>query len=205
MCAVADDLTQVWRQALDANARYYASLSRLATEYLQELSDTVGRLGPIRLPTVTLPTVTVPSASTARASGPDSSTRSSTSPAAAPASGPATQAPSPPAVVLEAAPGAWAHGAVLVENHLPHPVSATVDAQLDDSAGAQSADGADITVDPDKVELAPGESTVVRVSARIPEAGAAEIRGRLSVPELIGTAVPMVIRRAATRPDAKPG
>ncbi len=68
-----------------------------------------------------------------------------------------------------------------------------------------------IVVEPDRVDLAPGESVVVRVRTTIPESEsseALEIRGELRVPELVGTVVPLLIRSrggAAGRPTPEGG
>ena len=61
-----------------------------------------------------------------------------------------------------------------------------------------------ILVEPDHVDLAPGESAVLRVSTTLPQSDSAdvtEIRGELLAPELVGTAVPLLIR---SRADADP-
>jgi hypothetical protein len=77
---------------------------------------------------------------------------------------------------------------VLVENHLGHPVTAQVRAELPS--------GVAFEVDPQVVDLAPGESAVVRVRSALPAGPPGEWRGRLLVPELVGTAVALVLRTA---------
>ena len=42
-------LDQVWRRAMEANARYYEALGQVTVDYLKAL---VGVLGDVRLPTV---------------------------------------------------------------------------------------------------------------------------------------------------------
>jgi hypothetical protein len=179
---MAERATDVWRGALDANARYYEAWGRLAGDYVRELTEVLRGYAPkVTLPEITLPGVTVPTATAAASTaGP------------APARPPAPSAPpTATAVVLEAPVGSTATGAVLVQNHLSHPVSAEVVASFPRD------DGVDVEVDPRRVDLAPGEAAVVRVTATVPAAG--EVRGELLVPELVGTAVPLVVReRAAT-------
>jgi hypothetical protein len=177
---VADDLAEVWRKAIDANVRYYQSWGRLAGDWLRELQDAARGLRPtIRLPDVR--TGVRSDGGLRGAESPGSSAPSSSSAAA------------PAAVVLEADDGAVATGAVLVENHLAHPVTATVEAEpFQDEAGQPVA--VEIDVLPRTVELAPGESTVVRVQAAFPAGAVGSFRSALRVPGLMGTSVPLVLR-----------
>ena len=95
--------------ALDLNVRYYEAWGRVANEYVRDLGATLKSYSPnVRLPTITLPNVTTATATTSN-SAPVHST---------------PQPASRPIVLLEAAPGSLAEGAVLVEDHLAHPVSA---------------------------------------------------------------------------------
>ena len=192
---MAEGLGAVWQRALDANVRYYEAWGRVATDYVRELSTALKGFSPqMHLPTITLPNITLPVTSAAAGA----SSRATATDSASPTRG----APSP-AVVLEAVPGAIAEGAVLVENHLSHPVSAAIEAHVDGEI--------QIVVEPDRVDLAPGESVVVRVSTTIPGAEssqAVEIRGELRVPELVGTVVPLLIRSrgdVAGRPTPEGG
>lgn len=178
---MADSIGEVWRRALDLNVRYYEAWGRVANDYVRDLGATLKSYSPaMRLPTITLPNV-----------------KATTAPPTTPRSADTTPQPaSRPVVLLEAAPGSIATGAVLVENHLPHPVSAAICAMVDSDI--------DIIVEPDRVDLAPGESAVLRVNATIPQSDSSEvieIRGELLVPELVGAAVPLLIRnRAAAEP-----
>lgn len=179
---MADGLGEVLRRAVDANIRYYEAWGKIAGDYLRELREVVNDLSPeVRLPKVVVPTAasrTTPS-------------RATVEPAAR-AAGPAPR----PSLVLQAGEQGTAAGAVLVENHLSHPVSAKVEAHLEGGAAVA------ITVDPDRVDLAPGESAIVRVQVSLPDDGGPleDVRGQLLVPELVGTAVPLLIRRG--RPPA---
>jgi hypothetical protein len=170
---MADDLAGVWRNAVDANVRYWDAWGRIANDYVRELGDTLRGCAPL----LRLPAWSVPAPMTA----------------AARESRPAVVVPEahPSALVLEAAAGAVASGAVLVENHLPHPVTAAVEPRFDLPEG----DDVSVEVVPRTVELAPGESSVVRIKAVIPLEGPRDVRGELLVPQLAGTSVSLVIRR----------
>jgi hypothetical protein len=186
---MADDLATVWRNALEANLRYYEAWGRVANEYLRDLGESLGGYSP----TIRVPSFSVP-VSVGR-----SDERSE------PEGAPATQPPTPPArpsLVLEGEGGASATGAVLVQNHLSHPVSTAVVARLDDGDDGELDDLA-VELDPAHVELAPGESAVVRVSVTVPANGRTDRRGELSVPELVGTSVPLLVRRRASADPAR--
>jgi hypothetical protein len=169
---MANGLAELWRRAIDANVRYYEEWGRVAQAYVRDLASALSNYSPrISLPTITVPAV-------AQAPGPPAP--------AAPAARP--EPAQGPAIVLEGAPGAKVQGAVLVQNYLPHPVTASVQAEM---AGADI----DVVVEPATVELAPGESAVVGITATVPDDPAApETRGQVLVPELVGTAVPVVLR-----------
>jgi hypothetical protein len=86
----------------------------------------------------------------------------------------------------------------LVENLLTEKVSAPV------SASAVAApDGREVAVplafDPEVVVLEPGEQILVRVAARVDDGLEADVsyRAEVAVPGVIGTRVPIVVRRRA--------
>ena len=161
----------VLRRALEANLQYYAALGRLTVDYLEALGSIARQ---VEVPARTL---------TFRQTAP-----------ATPA-----PAPAPPAVtVLEAEAGGTAIGVFLVENLLTEKVSAPV------SASAVAApDGREVTVplafDPEVVVLEPGEQILVRVAARVDDGLEADVsyRAEVAVPGVIGTRVPIVVRRRA--------
>jgi hypothetical protein len=188
---VADGLSDVWRSALDANVRYYEAWGRAVEDYVRDLGAALKGYSPV----VRLPAIEVPlSASTVRPSTVTSSTARSSNARSSPSA-------AAPAVVLEADVGRVATGAVLVQNHLAHPVSAAVTARVDADHEVQ------FDVEPAYVELAPGEAAVVRVSTTVPAIDqTTEIRGELLVPELVGTTVPLVVRRlpGSPPPDEQP-
>ena len=160
----------VLRRALEANLQYYAALGRLTVDYLEALGSIARQ---VEVPTRTLTFRQTPSAP--------------------------VPAPAPPAVtVLEAEAGGTAIGVFLVENLLTEKVSAPV------SASALAApDGREVAVplafDPEVVVLEPGEQILVRVAARVDDGLEADVsyRAEVAVPGVIGTRVPIVVRRRA--------
>jgi hypothetical protein len=164
---------ELLRRAVDANLQYYTALGRLTIEYLEALGA-IARRVEVPLP---LGTATV-------------------APAPAPAPPPPPRAPA--AMVLEAEAGGTAVGVFLVENLLAEKVSAPV------SASSFSApDGREVTpalaFDPEVVVLDRGEQILVRVATRIEADLEPDIsyRGELTVPGIVGTKVPIVLRRRA--------
>jgi hypothetical protein len=109
-------------------------------------------------------------------------------------------APAPPAVmVLEAEAGGTAIGVFLVENLLGEKVAAPVSA-----SPLAGPDGREVDVrlafDPEVVVLEPGEQILVRVAARLDGDLDPDVsyRAELAVPGVIGTKVPIVVRRRAS-------
>lgn len=165
-------LEEAWRRAVDLNLRYYSAVGRLAADYLNELAATLGEL------------------------------RAAQSGTSAQATAPA-KAPNQPAtaiMVLEAEAGHAALGVFLVGNHLDHKVSARVVASaFVDSSGRELRPN--LAFDPEVVTLEPNEQMIVRVMATIDETlePAVSYRGELTIPELVGTKVPIVVRRRPNR------
>ena len=177
---MADDLVDAWRRAMDANLKYYESWGRLAGDWLRELQNAAAALRPtVNLPAVNVPVVTTP------VSTPDDGVSAAPSPAT---NGVATRA----AVVLEGEPLAVASGALLVENHLDHAVTATVVADpFVDSNGVEIAVEFDVL--PRSVELPARAAAIVRIHAELPS-DAGELHSTLHVPDLPGTSVPVILR-----------
>ena len=162
---------------MDANVKYYESWGRLAGDWLRDLQSAAAALRPtVNLPPVNLPVVTTAPAPPADGVRPPS------------ANGVATAA----AVVLEAEPHTVASGALLVENHLDHPVTATVVADpFVDADGVETAVEFDVL--PRAVELAAHTAAIVRIHAELPD-GVGELRSTLHVPDVPGTSVPVILR-----------
>jgi hypothetical protein len=173
---------EMWRGAVAANMRYYEAWGRIATEWLRELAG-VGRS--LQMPGA-IAVGQVPTPTAAPASGP--------APRQAAPSGPA---PSSPALVLEARAGEEATGAFLVENQLGRPVDTPLIADQITGPG-----GAVLQVSPEfepaLVSLAAEEQCVVRVRLTITEAFApgTDYRTVIRGPDLPGTSIPVVLRRA---------
>jgi hypothetical protein len=100
--------------------------------------------------------------------------------------------------------GCTAVGVFLVENHLDHEVSARpVASVFVDSAGRQVRP--EVKFDPEVVTLRGGEQLLVRVMAVIDETLEPDVRyqGEVTIPELTGTRISIVLRRpAVSRPGA---
>lgn len=190
--AEAFGLDQIFRRALEANARYYEALGQVTTDYLKALAGVVGEFR-------------LPSQLGGRAAG-----LGAARPVAAP---PAPVAPTDPvkaasAMVLEGVAGQEAVGAFMVQNHFSQKVAApvVVSAFLDPS-GAELRPA--LAFEPDVVALEAGEQVLVRVTASIDERLRPGIayRGEVAVPGLSGDRVPLVLRRrvAASEGAKAPG
>lgn len=177
-------LPDAWRRAIELNIRYYGALGRLTADYFRDLTAALAEL-PMS-----------PPASESSATGGSSMTNTPPVGAAqkpAPAPAPSRQTGT---MVLEGEAGGGALGVFMVENHLEHEVSGRVVAST-----FVDPDGHEVrptlTFDPAVVTLAPGEQLLVRIGAVIGEALEPGIRyrGELTIPELQGTRIPVVLRR----------
>jgi hypothetical protein len=161
-------LDQIFRRALEANARYYEALGQVTTDYLKALA---GVLGEVKLPATLA------------------------SRAAAPAP-PAASAPAPSAMVLVAPAGQTAVGAFMVQNRLGQHVAApVVTSAFLDPSGAEVRPA--LAFEPDVVSLDVGEQVLVRVTATIDERLEPGVgyRGEVTVPGLSGDRIALVLRR----------
>jgi hypothetical protein len=167
----------VLRRALDANLQYYAAIGRLTVDYLEALGAIARH---VEAPKLGSPTVTL-----------------RPSPPAPP--GPPPAPPAPAVMVLEAEAGGTAIGVFLVENLLGERVAAPVSA-----SPLAGPDGREVDVplafDPEVVVLEPGEQILVRVSAQLDGELESDVgyRAEVAVPGVIGTKVPIVVRRRAS-------
>jgi hypothetical protein len=175
--AEAAPASDLLRRALDANLRYYAAIGRLTVDYLEALGAIARH---VEVPKLTSPTVTLRQ-----------------SPPAPPVPPPAP--PAPAVMVLEAEAGGTAIGVFLVENLLGERVAAPVSA-----SPLAGPDGREVDVplafDPEVVVLEPGEQILVRVSAQLDGELESDVgyRAEVAVPGVIGTKVPIVVRRRAS-------
>jgi len=176
--ADAPPASDLLRRALDANLQYYAAIGRLTVDYLEALGTIARNVEvPARLPT---PAVTFGQS-------------------APPPAPPPPAPPTPAVMVLEAEAGGTAIGVFLVENLLGEKVSAPVSA-----SALTGPDGREVAVplafDPEVVVLEPGEQILVRVTAALDGELEPDVsyRAELAVPGVIGTKVPIVVRRRAS-------
>lgn len=174
-------LEQILRGAVAANLRYYEAWTRIASDWLSELSN-VGRglqaPGAIAVRQISVPTAV-----------------------RGPSPRPRTPAAPSPALVLEARAGEQATGAFLVENQFGRPVETPMIAdEVTDPAGAIVP--ASLEFEPAVVSLGAEERCVVRVHAAISEAFAlgTDYRTVIRGPDLPGTSIPVVLRRADPAP-----
>jgi hypothetical protein len=165
-------LEQIWRRALEANARYYEALGQVTTDYLKALA---GVLADVKLPT--------------SLGGRDAAP-------VAPASAAPPPAPAPSAMVLEAPAGHTAVGAFMVQNRLGQRVAApVVPSAFLDPSGAEVRPA--LAFEPDVVSLESGEQVLVRVTATIDDRLEPGVgyRGEVTVPGLSGDRIALVLRR----------
>ena len=158
------------RRALDLNVRFYSEVTRLGVDYIRDLSAAFGNLRP-------------------EAHGAGGSHEHSQA-------GTRTDLPTARVLVLEAVAGGTATGEFVVTNHLHTVVSTRIaTTPFVDSTG-HIAD-TNITFEPDDIELQPREQVLVRVKAPIGDGlrAGASYRGELSVPDLGGSGIPVVLRR----------
>lgn len=176
-------LADLMRRAVEANVQYFTTLSKLAVEYLETVLGSVANLTP----------------------QPASNGGSPASDETIDVDVPAAPAPPGPTILLEAEAGGHALGVLLVENVLAEAVSARiVVSPFVDSSGREARTA--IRVDPETISLEPKEQVLVRLVAAIDDSliPGADYRAEVSVPDLPGTCVPLVLRRRATAALAAP-
>jgi hypothetical protein len=174
-------LEEMWRSAVAANLRYYEAWTRIASDWLRDLAGAGSVLqtpGAIAVRQVSEPTA---------APGPGPRPPSAAAPG--------------PALVLEAHAGEQATGAFLVENQLGRPVETPIVADEITGPGG-AAQPASLEFEPTVVSLAPQERCVVRVRTAITEdfAPGSDYRTVIRGPDLPGTSIPLVLRRADPAP-----
>ena len=171
-------LEEIWRRSLDLNLRYYGAVGKLTADYVRDLAATFSEARKQQDPTGT---PTPPTGTTAKPPT-EHVAPGATKPAGA--------------MVLEGVSGSKVLGVFLVDNHLDRPISAKVV-----SSSFVSVDGREVSptfvFDPETVVLGSREQALVRVVAFIDETMAPEVRylGQLTIPELMGTPIPVVLRR----------
>lgn len=175
---VADQIQKIMLRALDANIQYYTSLSRLAADCLDGLLGSIANISTQQ-----------------KASSPSSTWRVTENVPARPVK----EESSAPTIVLEGETGSRALGMFVVENGLSHAVSASIYVSaFTDSSGREVRP--QIKVEPSVIGLKPKEQILVRVLAGIDDSllPLVDYKAEISVPDLPGTRVALVLRRRAT-------
>lgn len=172
-------LEEIWRRSLDLNLRYYGAVGRLTADYVRDLAATF-----------------VEARNQDPSGTPMPSAETKVRPPEDPVTPDARTGRQAGTMVLEGTSGTKVLSVFLVENHLDHAISARVV-----SSSFMSADGHQVSptmvFDPETVTLGAREQALVRVVAFIDETMAPEVRyvGQLTIPELMGTRIPVVLRR----------
>ena len=179
-------LEEVWRRSLDLNLRYYGALGRLTADYLKELVTAVSE-----------------SQTPQPENGGSSTSQSGPSTPQVEVSQPSRSAKHAGAMVLEGEAGTSAVGVFLVENHLTRDISARVVASAFFAENGHEVRPV-MLFDPETIALRSGEQSLVRVSTVIDETLDPEVRysGHFTIPELVGTRIPVVLRRGLSQHKA---
>jgi hypothetical protein len=162
------NLENAVRRALDLNVKFYSDLTRLGVDYIRDISSALGDMRP--------------------EVGGESHER--------PREGARADAPAARVLVLDGAADSHAAAEFVITNHLSTVVSTHIVTTPFVDATGHVAD-VDLVFEPDEIELQPREQVVVRVKTRITDAmhPGASYRGELSVPDLGGAGIPVVVRR----------
>jgi len=180
MPSESEQVAEIWRRAMDANVRYYRAVGELTIGHVRALTAAAGDL--LRAPATPRP----PLVELPRAEPKPEEIR--------------PQA----AMVLESDVGVAAIGAFVVANGLNRRVSAPIVASPLVSTAGQEARPA-LAFELEVVLLEPGEQVLVRIAAAVDESLEPGVgyHGELTVPDLPGTRVPIVLRRRQA-PVARP-
>lgn len=172
-------LEDIWRRSLDLNLKYYGAMGRLASDYVKDLTSALSEVR----------------AAATTGESPSFSAAAAPSTSAAPATN-ASSSKQAGAIVLEGEAGSRALGVFLIENHLNHDISAKTSASSFVAASGREVRPT-VVFDPESTILGPGEQSLVRVVAIIDESLDPEVRytGEITIPELVGTRIPVVLRR----------
>jgi hypothetical protein len=179
MPSESEQVAEIWRRAMDANVRYYRAVGELTIGHVRALTAAAGDL--LRPPATPRPPLELPRAEPKP---------EETHPQAA--------------MVLESDVGVAAIGAFVVANGLNRRVSAPIVASPLVSTEGQEARPA-LAFEPEVVLLEPGEQVLVRIAAAVDESLEPGVgyHGELTIPDLPGTRVPIVLRRRQA-PVARP-
>ena len=187
-------LEDVVRRAFDANVRYWETVGRATTEYVQAVTKLWAEA----------PLTWTPGAGSAAASasrGSAASTAGTATSAAPPAAGNGSSAApgGGPALLLEAVAGAQARAVVMISNDLERDAEAQISV-----SSLRGPDGRFVALEirtmPERVTLAAGARVPVTLIADITDAlvEGADYHGEINVPGLSPRGVPLVLRRRGT-------
>jgi hypothetical protein len=181
-------------RAVDANLRYTALATRLATNALESAFSTgssiATEIGPKAAAVVRQVATQVRAGQQPSPSVPQK----------------------PAAILLEGEAGSTATGFFLVENSLPHAISTSIEVSPLIARDGRRIDSA-LRFDPGTISLAASEQVIARVTAKISRrlVAGARYEGEILVPGVAGARIPIVLKRilAATpqklvRKKAKP-
>ncbi len=182
-------LTDALSRALEANLRYTAAATRLASRALESAFSLAADMTP--------GIASVKQAVAEAANRAASVQQAVVQPVAA-------QKAAAPAIVLEGKVGETATGFFVVENSLPHEISTPVEVSTliaPDGRQVQSA----LRFEPGVISLAAGEQVVARVTAKISSrlVPGQCYEGEIVVPGVAGARIPIVLRRKIDVPTQK--
>jgi hypothetical protein len=166
-------LADILQRAIDVHFRYYSSLGQLALDSLGLLFGTVFKLQAESCGNL-------PEADGRRPATPGQQQRAST-------------------LVLEGEAGSQQMGVFLVENGLSQEISTTVVSSVfTDPAGKRMQPK--LQFEPRTIRLAPKERVLIHMGVSIGESLRPNVnyRGEVSVPDLPGTRIPVVLRRTGS-------
>jgi hypothetical protein len=177
-------LDKMMSRTLDANLRYTALATRLATTAVESAFSVAKEIGSHLAPIVR-------TASIDQAEKHAEATK--------------TPRPMPAAIVLEGVAGSVAIGFFVVENSLSQEISTPVEVSTLIAPDGQEIQSA-LRFEPGVITLAAGEQVVARVSAKISRRLVAGERyqGEIRVPGVAGARIPIVLRRKSAEGAAKP-
>ena len=173
-------MEDVLKRAFDANLRYWETLNRAASEYVQTMTK-VWKDAPISW----TPGTTSSKKEAATAARPE-------------------EAPFTPALLLEGPAGSTARAVVMVRNDLDREAEAPIVPSL--FAGPDGAThDLDVRADPPRVTVAPGGQVAVTLSVPVTSDlhDGVGYRGEVNVPGLSDRGVPVVVRRRGTAGSSK--
>ena len=183
-------LTEALSRALEANLRYTAAATRLASRALESAFSLTADIAPglasikqavaqVANQTISAQQAVVPQAAVQKAAA--------------------------PVIVLEGKAGETATGFFVVENSLPHEISTPVEVSTliaPDGRQVQSA----LRFEPGVISLPAGEQVVARVTAKISSrlVPGQSYEGEILVPGVAGARIPIVLRRRLEVVPKKP-